>query len=176
MYFRDPQNRDIEISITFRSALVQTDTATICAWLSERYLNDPSKICPAFSELAEMYKNILLSDYAYAIMVLSKDIPIFLVELHDARNYDLDQGDVYQPGDFCLDLTLSPAMYKNVELFASAFSACVTYFFSMKILNRLWLPLSFENMEMIGGLRFARQNNRYFIENVSIQSTESSPA
>lgn len=127
-----------EVTISLRPLNLTTDIETVFEWVNQEYAHRHwQKDNGPVRQLRQTYELILHSDFAQSFTGFMNDIPVCQLDVYHAPKNEISLAYNAHPGDYGINILLSPAYEK-----ASGYSVCMLltfleYFFLQEEVHRI---------------------------------------
>ena len=150
-----------EITIGIRPLCLCSDIETIFDWVNLEFARQSwNKDDGPMRQLKQTYELILHSDFAQSFVAVMNDNLVCQLDVYNAAKNEISLAYQAHPGDYGINILMSPAFDKASGLSVSILQTFMDYFFSMDEVKRIIGEPAIEDLpahELLGVLGFQIQ-------------------
>jgi hypothetical protein len=131
----------VSADITIRPLSLKRDLQVATEILNKQYIQLGISIGLRCRDVKAIYTAIRRSPSSSAWIALSSDLPLFILEVHQAQYYDTPAGLRIVETDYVTDLFIQYQPLLPVSVYANGLRSCITHVLQMQGIRSLYAPV-----------------------------------
>jgi Acetyltransferase (GNAT) domain len=135
----------IHCDLSLRPLCIDSDLPVIYQWLKTSFGSQFRKMKYSSQQLKEVYHEILELNHSQSFLGLLGHTPAWQVDICNAQYDDIYSYIATKGNDYCMRMIIDPAIEPSVKTVEYILGFCISYFFSFKGVENIFLELDVQH-------------------------------